>query len=375
LDGYTALDGDRTLKTLMNFTLQEFNGLWALVENDVINAWTMGRGRKPKTSGKDAFFIGLVVLKHFNTWEMHAIDFGILAPTLEKMTHRVLEMVEPVLYKLLVKPVTMTDQRAKYHEFEHFPCALYATDVKFQPSYRPSGRFAEQKQYFSGKHKQYGLKIECSVAPPGVAVDVSAHYVGSTSDLTMFRAHEQKHKRMLKKGPDEAVMSDVGERWSGGAAMWAVLADKGYQGYPASLRVILPKRKPAGRELEQEDMAKNADISSDRVLVENYFGRLSSLWKVMYVTFKWNESRFDCVSRLCVALTNYHTGLMPLRAQDATFYKSVLARYHSMGEEQRKRRRDTQQEYVQRQRARFAVSEASRRGDEEEEDSQQSAVF
>ncbi|ETV66224.1 hypothetical protein H257_17266 [Aphanomyces astaci] len=37
------------------------------------------------------------------------------------------------------------------------------TDVKFQPSYRPSGRLGEQWYYFSGKPKLYGLKIEASM--------------------------------------------------------------------------------------------------------------------------------------------------------------------------------------------------------------------
>ncbi|KAG2786832.1 hypothetical protein PC129_g19196 [Phytophthora cactorum] len=33
----------------------------------------------------------------------------------------------------------------------------------FQPAYGPSGRFTEQKVYFSAKYKLYGIKIECSV--------------------------------------------------------------------------------------------------------------------------------------------------------------------------------------------------------------------
>ncbi|ETV71806.1 hypothetical protein H257_12950 [Aphanomyces astaci] len=44
--------------------------------------------------------------------------------------------------------------------------ARYATDVKVQPATRPIGCFGEQKHYFSGKHKLYGLKIE-AVAPTG----------------------------------------------------------------------------------------------------------------------------------------------------------------------------------------------------------------
>ncbi|ETV99080.1 hypothetical protein H310_08508 [Aphanomyces invadans] len=91
------------------------------------------------------------------------------APTLEKMIHRMIDLVEPV------QPVTMTQQIERGRTFSNFPSALYCTDVKFQPSYRPTGRFDEAKHYYSGKHKLYGLKLEYSVAYPGVAVDLSKH--------------------------------------------------------------------------------------------------------------------------------------------------------------------------------------------------------
>ncbi|ETV97458.1 hypothetical protein H310_09387 [Aphanomyces invadans] len=71
--------------------------------------------------------------------------------------------------------------------FANYPYAKYATDIKFQPSHRPAGRFEEQKHYFSGKHKLYGLKIEASASPHGKLVGMSNHEPGSVSDVTMFR--------------------------------------------------------------------------------------------------------------------------------------------------------------------------------------------
>ncbi|KAF0747311.1 hypothetical protein AaE_007771 [Aphanomyces astaci] len=119
------------------------------------------------------------------------------APTLEKMVMRVIDTVQPVLYEHFVTMPTMTELRNKACLFRNFPYAKYATDVKFQPSNRPSGRFGEQKHYFSGKHKLYGLKIEASVSPEGLLVDMSAHEPGSVSDITMFRDRQDFHAAAL----------------------------------------------------------------------------------------------------------------------------------------------------------------------------------
>ncbi|ETV91622.1 hypothetical protein H310_13872 [Aphanomyces invadans] len=58
----------------------------------------------------------------------------------------------------------MASLRDRGNTITYYPYAKYATDVKFQPSHRPLGRFGEKMHYFSGKHKLYGLKIEVSVS-------------------------------------------------------------------------------------------------------------------------------------------------------------------------------------------------------------------
>ncbi|KAJ0391997.1 hypothetical protein P43SY_008604 [Pythium insidiosum] len=219
---------DETLRALTNFTTQEFDSLWGLIEADIVAAWTTGRGRQSSASPRDAVFMTLTVLKHYNTWQKHAIDFEIGISSLEKVVHKVIGIIEPILYSRLVKPVNMEKQIAAGLTFQHYPQALYATDVKFQPAYRPSGRFTEQKVYFSAKHKLYGFKLECSVALPGLAVDLSEHRPGSASDLTMLLDRVQVHRQMLRKASDAAV--DVTTDVTTFPNSWAMLVDKGYQG-------------------------------------------------------------------------------------------------------------------------------------------------
>ena len=180
--------------------------------------------------------------------------------------------------------------------FSNYPYALYATDVKFQPSFRPSGRFDETKRYFSKKHQLYGLKVECSVAYPGFAVDLSEHEPGSVSDLTIFLSQLEIHKTMLRKTDDEMLLEDNGEGSSDWPEYWGILVDKGYQGAQLHMRTIQPKKKPKGGVLTTDEIQRNKRVSSDRVLVENYFGHVCMLWKVSYATYKWGEKKFDLLT-------------------------------------------------------------------------------
>ncbi|ETV77362.1 hypothetical protein H257_08798 [Aphanomyces astaci] len=192
-----------------------------------------------------------------------------------------------------LKPISMTNQVQHGHTFNNFPSALYCTDVKFQPSYHPTGRFDEAKHYFSGKHKLYGLKLEYSVAYPCVAVNRSEHSPGSVADVTMFMHRRHVHKDMLRKSASEIKEVDHDEGAEEYPDSWSILVDMGYQGIQHEVRSMQPKRRPQGGLLTARELERNAQASSDRVLMENYFGRICSLWKVMRETYKWNESRFD----------------------------------------------------------------------------------
>lgn len=191
-----------------------------------------------------------------------------------------LGLIEAPLFKRFVRPISMTKLRESGVLFKNFPYALFATDVKFQPCCRPTGLFPEQKRYFSGKHKMYGLKLECSVSPTGEAVYLSKHYTGSTSDLTICIDNLSTHRALLEKDAANQDEQDFGEGSSQYRTSWAMIVDKGYQGLSEHVRSIQPKKTPRNGELTTEDLSRNARVSSDRVLVENFFGRVCSLWKV-----------------------------------------------------------------------------------------------
>lgn len=101
MDSFQQQNGNSEwLKTLTNFSLAEFDHLWAVVEQDVISTWIVGRGRKHATKPKDAFMMALCVLKHYDTWSKHALDFGMKTSSFEKTITKVSLLCVCHLYDL-----------------------------------------------------------------------------------------------------------------------------------------------------------------------------------------------------------------------------------------------------------------------------------
>ena len=142
--------------------------------------------------------------------------------------------------------------------FKNYKYARYATDVTFQQSNRPTGNMQEGKKYFSGKHKLYGYKTEVSVLRIGLAINYTAHYPGSVSDIDIFKNNINFHKKALIK---EFTVDDFGELSVEFPLYWAILLDKGYQGIKEFIRAIHPKKKPQNSILLPSDVRYNHGIS------------------------------------------------------------------------------------------------------------------
>ncbi len=64
--------------------------------------------------------------------------------------------------------------------------------------------------------------------------------------------------------------------------MWSVLLDEGYQGLA---EFITPRKKPANGIQSREDIQFN-EKGIERIIVENFFGRLKNLWSAMSSKYK-----------------------------------------------------------------------------------------
>ncbi|ETV93310.1 hypothetical protein H310_12598 [Aphanomyces invadans] len=198
--------------------------------------WTEGRGAKTLTKPRDALYMALTVLKHYQSWEKHAVEFGYKAPTFQKLMVRTFDTIQPVLFDRFVRLPTITDLLTRRTTFKNFPYAHYATDVKFQPCERPGGRFNERKAWFSGKHKLYGMKLEASVSPQGFCVDMSSAHLGATHDVAILLSRLNVHLKALTKTSSEVNEIDNGEHNITYPDLRVMLVEMGYCGILDHLR-------------------------------------------------------------------------------------------------------------------------------------------
>ena len=88
--------------------------------------------------------------------------------------------------------------------------------------------------------------------------------------------------------------------------------DSAYQGEP---HFVVPIKKPRGRQLSEEQKLFNRQVAHVRVAVENVFKRLKHfhIIKDVYRGDYHKLSEFNCIFKLCCALTNIHFEKHPLR--------------------------------------------------------------
>ena len=153
--------------------------------------------------------------------------------------------------------------------------------------------------------------------PNGIAIGCTAHQPGSVSDLVIFRKNLEWHQAALSKTdrekrtyPHVVLMAEEYDE------KWALLTGKGHQGDADVIRAVMPEKKPKGGSLSHDDQRVNRKISADRIIVENVFGRISTLWKIMSNKWRWDERQYDKIFRLCLSLTDLHVKWHPLRDED-----------------------------------------------------------
>ncbi|RHY21291.1 hypothetical protein DYB32_009855 [Aphanomyces invadans] len=194
----------------------------------------------------------LTSLKHCGSWDVVSALFDDTAASISKRVNSSLKTPHPCLVARYIDAVadkyTMEHLDAHKRRFQHFPCAMYAVDVTFQKTNTPAGSFAEVKRFFSKKHGQYGVKVEASVLPNGLAINFTNAVPGSMTDIAIAQSNHEIHQNKLCKLPVELEMADQGPLCNEYPASWALLADKGYQGLHRNLRVITPNfKRPCNR--------------------------------------------------------------------------------------------------------------------------------
>ena len=111
---------------------------------------------------------------------------------------------------------------------------------------------------------------------------------------------------------------------------------------------IIPKKRLMRRVLNCQEIERNVRIGSDRVPVENFFGRLGHLFRVFSNKYRWSRDKFGLIVDFCLSLTNYHIRLHPLRERDIEYYKLIVADLRKKTEDAKNSNRKRQLKHRQR---------------------------
>lgn len=114
----------------------------------------------------------------------------------------------------------------------------------------------------------------------GLALNCCSHARRKTSDIPLFHGNQEFHGNALKKSSEDARKIDIGILSAEYPSSFAVQVDKGYQDLGNEISAIHPSRQPPHGKLLQTERRENDKIAHDRVILENYFGWLCTLWTV-----------------------------------------------------------------------------------------------
>ena len=128
--------------------------------------------------------------------------------------------------------------------------------------------------------------------------------------------------------------------------MFAVLADKGYQGM-RTVRLLSPKKRKSGENLLEDYETYNRNLSTDWIIFENFFGRMKAKWKITDHKWTFDKAFFPKVIDMCVALTNFHIKLHELRDDDGIYYRKWDDRLIVQGKREERRREKSRQKHLE----------------------------
>ena len=292
--------GEEGFKNITGFTSAEF---LRLLEEITPLIPPRGRGRT-EMSMKDSMVL-------FLAWATSGMTFSEIATHLNVPNTTVFRTITNFVSRtkdaFVAKFIPNTIEAAEAtRNFTNFPHAFGAVDATVIPIFRPSDHDA-QVEYFSGKHKIHCVKFQCLVNPDGLAVHLSKVVEGSMHDKKLF---------------DESGLTQflANSRVVGGHAVTErkhILCDAGYVGIQHTHpEAIIAKKKPMNAEMSDEHKEFNRLLSSDRMIVENYFGRMKVIFGSVHAKFRCKIQFLKNLVPILISVTNYHIQLHPLRRED-----------------------------------------------------------
>lgn len=300
IDIKRALNNPRMMTALTGLTPKEFKDLipsylelWQKTKLDKYLKELDSRQRQPgggrtgflKTIEEKLFYI-LFYYKCYPTFDLVSFFYHCNRSNACRRVAQLSQILERTLGKKLVLPKRQILTPEEF--FQAFPEAKEIfIDGTERPIQRPKDN-ARQKSNYSGKKKRHTKKNI-------VVCDINKH-IGFLGQTTAGKEHDLS---ILKT---ETIVEHIPE----GVRSHFDLGFQGIQKEYPSLNAILPKKKPRGEELTDNEKEQNTAKSRMRILVENAIGGAKRLGIISNIFRNKRKLFDDQVMFISCGLWNYH---------------------------------------------------------------------
>jgi hypothetical protein len=255
-----------------------------------------GAGRRYSHGAADRLLMALMWLRVYPTYEVLGFFFGLHKRNAQLNVLAALEVLDSLSDFPFGRPgPDRKKARSAAEVMAAFPAVRVIIDAKEQRVNRPQGE-ERQRPYYSGKKKAHTVKTQVVVDTRGRIEAVSESVPGSTHDLTLLTG--------------SGVLGGLGE---GEGAMF----DKGYAGvdkHHPSVPVVLPFKKPRGRDLSEQQRAHNREVARRRIVVEHTMAQLNRFTVLRQVFRGKKRDRHSQITRVVAKVVNRRLAVKPLKS-------------------------------------------------------------
>ena len=264
-----AMRSNRIMKSLTGLSRAKFKALLPYFEIIVLEEDSKRvrstKGRQRKTGGgskhtlenaEAKLFYILFYLKVYPTFDVAGFIFNVDRSQTNRWTHQLLPLIEKVLKRKMVLP------KRKIESVDEF-MQLFPTveDLFIDGTERRVQRSKDskvQRQNYSGKKKTHTVK--------NIVLNDEHRRILVLTPTVKGSMHDKKIYD--KYGLGDAIPKEI--------TQWL---DTGFQGVDKryDISIEMPKKKPRGKELTEEEKENNKAISSIRILSEHAIGGIKRM--------------------------------------------------------------------------------------------------
>lgn len=289
-----ALTNNRLLIALTGLSIVEFKLLEPIFASilyesriNKVRERAVGAGRKGALvdASSKLFFI-LFYLKIYPTCDLGSFVFNVDRSRINRWMNGFMPLLEKALGRAIIMPKRQIKSIEEFLRI--FPEAkdlfIDGTERKTQ---RP-GKAKISKKRYSGKKKAHTRKNTVICDENKRIILVSPTKEGKIHDLAQLKKIE--------------VLDNIPKHVS----LWV---DKGYQGIPKYLKnnnqIMIPHKKPKGKNLTAQQKQENSVISGIRIVVEHAIGGIKR-FASMSNLYRNKNGQDDQMIYLCAGLWNFH---------------------------------------------------------------------